>query len=124
MSISWREVLFSSGDIFLPKELVDKLSKLLYKYPNDEKKYFFYIQGWTFIHFINGIIFGYLYLYLNYNKNNYIIILFILHTMWETWQAFIGMGKPWNLTGRNNIVDFVMDTSVFLLGSVIVRNLL
>ena len=124
MTIKWSDVLFNSGDVFLPKNVRDTLAIILYKYPNDEKNYSFYIQGWTFIHFINGIIFGYLYLYLNYNKNNYIINLFILHTLWETWQVFIGMSKPWKITGRNNIIDFIVDTTAFMLGTLIVRNLL
>jgi hypothetical protein len=120
----WKKVLFNSGDVFLPEPVKNFLSILVYKYPNDEKNYTFYIQNWTFIHFINGIIFGYLYLYFNYNKRNYYLNMFLLHTLWETWQVFIGMSKPWKITGRNNIVDTGVDTIAFMIGAFISKRFL
>jgi hypothetical protein len=120
----WKKVLFNSGDVFLPEPVKNFLGILVYKYPNDEKNYTFYIQNWTFIHLINGIIFGYLYLYFNYNKRNYYLNMFLLHTLWETWQVFIGMSKPWKITGRNNIVDTGVDTIAFMIGAFISKRFL
>jgi len=123
MNINWSQVIYNSGDVFLPEFIRNALGKIIYKYPNSETNYTFYIQWWTFIHFLNGIICGYLYLSFGYIKNNYFITMLILHTVWELWQIIIGMSKPWNIIGRNNIVDIFVDTSVFLLGSYLILQL-
>ena len=123
MNINWSQVIYNSGDVFLPEFIRNALGKIIYKYPNSDTNYTFYIQGWTFIHFLNGIIFGYLYLSFGYIKNNYFINMFILHTLWEVWQIIIGMSKPWTIIGRNNIVDTFVDTFVFLLGSYLILQL-
>lgn len=110
---TWHEILFSSGDVFLPQRVRDFLGTFLYKSPN----FVFYIQWWTIVHFINGIIFGFLYLYLGYSKQNYYISQLVIHTLWEMWQVFIGMSKPWMLSGRNSLVDTMVDTSVYMIGA-------
>jgi hypothetical protein len=117
MKIDWNKLIYSSGDVFLPESVRNILGNIIYKYPNSDTSYIFYIQGWTFIHFLNGIISGYLYLYFSYKKSNYFLNLFILHTLWETWQVIIGMSKPWKITGRNNIIDTIVDTISFMLGT-------
>jgi|688.fasta_scaffold227600_1 hypothetical protein len=123
MNINWSQIIYNSGDVFLPEFIRNALGTIIYKYPNSEINYTFYIQGWTFIHFVNGIIFGYLYLYFGYIKKYYFMNMFILHTLWELWQIIIGMSKPWNIIGRNNIIDILVDTSSFLLGSYLILHL-
>ena len=117
MNINWSKIIYNSGDVFLPEFIRNALGTIIYKYPNSDTNYTFYIQGWTFIHFINGILFGYLYLYFGYIKKYYFMNMFILHTLWELWQIIIGMSKPLNIIGRNNIIDILVDTSSFMLGS-------
>lgn len=117
MNINWEKIIYSSGDVFLPESVRNILGTVIYKYPNSKTNYTFYIQGWTFIHFLNGIITGYLYLYFGYSKKNYFLYMFILHTLWEIWQIIIGMSKPLNILGRNNIIDTLVDTLSFLSGS-------
>ncbi len=50
-------------------------------------------------------------------------MMLIIHTLWEFWQTIIGMAKPYNLTGRNNIVDSIVDTLLFMLGAYITLKL-
>jgi hypothetical protein len=116
---TWREIIYSSGDVFLPKSVRDTLGTILFKYPNVKDNYIFYIQGWSIVHFVGGIIFGYLY---GGNTLNYYYSAFILHTSWELWQIIIGMSKPFMLSGRNSLVDIVLDTILFMLGTYFVKN--
>ena len=112
---NFREFLFKSGDVFLPKNIRNILETNLIG--SNEKT--FYITYWSIIHFISGILIGYL--YLNFNQNNYFINMFIIHTIWEIWQILIGMNKPLQLTGNNNIIDIIVDTVLFMIGSYIIK---
>ena len=115
--ISIQNLIYNSGDIFLPEKIKNILGTDLI----GTSKKTFYVSGWSIIHFINGIIVGYLYLYFNYDSRFYILRLFIIHTIWECWQILIGMAKPYKLTGRSNLIDTIMDTLFFMLGAYIVR---
>jgi hypothetical protein len=115
--ISIQNLIYNSGDIFLPENIKNILGTDLI----GTSKKTFYVSGWSIIHFINGIIVGYLYLYFNYDSRFYILRLFIIHTIWECWQILIGMAKPYKLTGRSNLIDTIMDTLFFMLGAYIVR---
>jgi hypothetical protein len=113
-----KKIIYNSGDVFLP----DNIKKILsYDIIGSHKKTF-YISGWSIVHFINGIIFGYLYLYLHYDKKYYIINLFILHTLWEFWQIIIGMSRPYSLSGRSNLIDTFLDSILFMSGALITKN--
>jgi hypothetical protein len=112
-----QNIIYNSGDVFLP----EKVKYILGIDLIGNSKKTFYVSGWSIIHFINGIIFGYLYLYFNYDVRLYTFKLFIIHTLWELWQMLIGMAKPYKLTGRSNIIDTIMDTILFMLGAYIVR---
>jgi hypothetical protein len=107
------KIIYSSGDVFLPEALKNILQKDIIG--SSEKT--FYISGWSIVHFMNGIIFGYLYLYFKYDIRQYFLTMFILHTLWELWQTIIGMAKPYKITGRSNIVDTIMDTILFMCGT-------
>jgi hypothetical protein len=103
--------------MFLP----EKFKKILGTDLIGTSKKTFYVSGWSIIHLINGIIFGYIFLYFKLDSSFYFYKLFILHTIWELWQMLIGMSRPYKLTGRSNIMDTIMDTILFMLGAYIAR---
>jgi hypothetical protein len=107
------KLIYKSGDVFLP----DKINKALRVDLLGSSEKTFYITGWSIIHLLNGILFGYLYYYFKYDMKHYILNLLILHTLWEIWQIIIGMSKPYKLTGNSNIVDIFMDTLLFMGGA-------
>ena len=111
-------MIYNSGDMFLPERLKYILSVDLIG--NSKKT--FYVSGWSIVHFINGMLFGYSYLYLNKDIKFYYYKLFILHSLWEMWQALIGMSKPYKLSGRSNLIDIVLDTIFFMVGAYIIRH--
>jgi len=115
-----REIIYSSGDVFLPKTIRDILGTFLFKHPDIKHNYVFYIQGWSIVHFVSGVIFGYLYRRLGFNPLNYYYNGLILHTLWELWQITIGMSKPFMLSGKNSIVDILVDTALFMLGTYVI----
>jgi hypothetical protein len=108
-----KKVIYWSGDIFLPENVKRVLNRDILG--STEKT--FYISGWSIIHFISGILFGYLYLYFKYDIRSYALNMLILHTLWEVWQILIGMSKPHKLTGKNNIIDTLVDTLLFMGGA-------
>jgi hypothetical protein len=111
------DIIYSSGDVFLPESIKQVLTKDII---GDSKKTF-YVSGWSIVHFINGMIFGYLYIYYSYNPKKYYFNMFILHTLWELWQILIGMSKPYSIVGSSNIVDTILDTVFFMTGTYIVH---
>jgi len=113
-----QQLLYNSGDAFLPEKIKQLLST---DFIGSSKKTF-YVSGWSIVHFMNGIIIGYLYLYFNWDRRLYMFKLFIIHTLWELWETILGMSKPYNLTGRGNIIDMIMDTLFFMLGAYILRS--
>jgi hypothetical protein len=114
-----KKVIYSSGDVFLPETVKRVLRRDILG--SAEKT--FYISGWSIIHFISGILFGYLYLYFKYDITLYALNMLILHTCWEVWQILIGMSKPYKLTGTSNIVDTLVDTLLFMCGAYITFSL-
>ena len=114
---TWREIIY----VFLPKSVRDTLGTMLFKYPNVKDDYVFYIQGWSIVHFVSGLLFGYFYFKLEGSPLNYYYNALVFHTWWELWQITIGMSKPFNFGGRNGIVDIVVDTLMFMLGAYLVK---
>ena len=116
-----QNIIYNSGDVFLP----EKIKKILLTDLIGTSKKTFYISGWSIVHFINGILIGYIYLYLKGDRSVYMSVymfkLFLLHTLWEFWQILIGMAKPYKLTGRSNLIDSIIHTILFMLGAYIVR---
>ena len=110
-----KKIIYSSGDIFLPVSVKHILHRDIIGSSNNT----FYISGWSIIHFINGILFGYFYLYFNYKIKTYALNMLILHTCWEVWQILIGMSKPYKLTDSNNLIDTTVDTLLFMSGAYI-----
>jgi hypothetical protein len=113
MKIDWGEIIYNSGDFFLPVQLKKILEKHLYLSSN----YVFYINGWTIVHFLSGVFVGFIYLYLKKPKNQYYYKMLVIHTIWELWQMLIGMSKPWKLSGNSSLIDIFVDTIFFMFGT-------
>lgn len=113
--VDLHKMIYKSGDFFVPQSVKKILDTLLYKSSN----YSFYVEIWHIVHFITGFLLGLIYIYLGYNVKTYYLNLFIIHTIWEYWQAYIGMSKPLRLTYHNNLFDILFDTVIFMVGSYI-----
>lgn len=102
------KILFHSGDLFLPTPV----KKFLEQYWIGNDTSLFYVSWWTFIHFLNGILTGFLLIYMN-SASTYYWSGFLIHTLWELWQI-IGKNTPiWTARGQ---IDVITDTSAFILG--------
>lgn len=117
------DILYSSGDVFLPESLKKFLAIDLV---GDCRKTF-YISNWSLVHLLSGILAGYILIYFNFSKTGllgtqeYYLKMFAIHTIWEMWQIFIGMSNPLRLTGRSNIIDILIDTLLFMTGAWLIR---
>lgn len=117
--VTIEDILYRSGDVFLPKEIKKWLDTPIYSRKTDT--YYFYIDMWSFLHMISGLLIGYIYLHLVKVQHKYYYTMFVTHTIWETWQVIIGMSKPFSSTTRNNSIDVIVDTIVFLCGAYIAK---
>jgi hypothetical protein len=116
-------LLYRSGDIFLPKNIRDFLETPIYGH---HKKTSIYLTLWSIMHMISGIITELVlvyYLKIEIFKNR-LIIGFVLHTVWEIWQFIIRMTDPFKLTGKNGLIDIIMDTIMFLFGMIFTNYIL
>lgn len=111
--------LYDSGDLYLPQWVRQILDIELI----GSHKKTFYVNLWSILHAISGIITGFILHTLGYTKNYY-LIAFIVHTLWEIWQIIIGMSSPFRLTGNSNVVDIFVDTIMFMFGAYIYKSLL
>lgn len=114
------KIIYSSGDLFLGKKYKSLLERFVYGSYEDT----IYITYWSVMHFISGVIVGYIYLRNNNKKNEYFKVMLIIHTLWELWQILIGMSYPYKIRGHNNIFDIILDTIFFMLGSFLVNVLI
>jgi len=117
--VTIEDILYRSGDVFLPKEIKKWLDTPIYSRKTDT--YYFYIDMWSFLHMISGLLIGYIYLHLVKVQHKYYYTMFVTHTIWETWQVIIGMSKPFSTTTRNNSIDVIVDTIAFLCGAYIAK---
>jgi len=85
------------SDAFLPKPITDFL------YKDYVKIFDAYINGWSFMHLLSGIIVS-----LKYDWPAALLI----HTLWELFQACIGDNEP----TLETLVDVPLDTLFFMLG--------
>jgi len=113
-------ILYNSGDLFLPKRIRNFLSTDILGSSDDT----FYISYWSLIHFMSGILAGQAYTAFGANKKNYYATMIFVHTLWELWQIYIGMAKPYKLKGSSNLVDTIVDTILFMSGTYIFKNLI
>lgn len=112
-------LIYSSGDIFLPAKIRDFLSIDLIGSSSKT----FYISVWSIVHLLSGILVGSIYKYFKdpLTKDYYLNML-LIHSTWEFWQILIGMSKPFRLSGRSNLMDTIIDTILFMIGSIIALN--
>jgi hypothetical protein len=103
-----RDVLFLSGDLFLPKSVRTFLEQ--YWVGNDRS--LVYITNWSLIHLVSGILTGYI-LKTYWPTYGYYWTGFLIHSVWELWQILVKNTPYWTLRGR---VDVVMDTVLFMFG--------
>ena len=108
-------LFYKSGDLFLPKNMVHFLDQGIY-----DSKERFYINLWTVLHFISGIIIGKVVSQYVFNAVQYYLICLGIHTLWESWQVYIGMAKPWALSGSSNLIDSFIDTAAFMFGTFLI----
>ena len=111
-----KKIIYTSGGILFPENIKRILSTDII----GTSKKTFYISGWSIVHVISGIIFGYLYLYFNYDIRFYTLKMLAFHTIWELWQVLTDVAKPYKLTGNGNLVDSIMDTIFFMIGAYII----
>lgn len=108
---SLEDVLFRSGDLFLPKQVRNFLE---YYYIGNDKS-ILYITNWTIVHFLSGILVAW-YLVEKMNTFNVYLYSFVLHTLWELWQI-IGKNTPiYTLRGQ---IDVLVDTASYMIGVLI-----
>ena len=115
------EFIYDTGDAFLPENLKQLLSKNIVG-----TKSYLYLDGWSAVHFISGILAGFVFTKLSKKHiplTDYYFSLFIFHTIWEMWQVAIGMSKTWVLFGHNAFMDTVFDTLCFLFGTFVYKNI-
>ena len=99
-----KDALKESGNIFLPKSV----TTFLYKYIVGNNISIFYINYWSIMHLLSGVVFG----MIVPSRWSYFWSGLLVHTLWELWQKFIGMTK-WDVRGA---IDTLMDFVMFELG--------
>jgi len=102
------DILWNLGDIFLPKGCREFLDKNIYEKTIiiTKDKFKFYINGWSIVHFISGILVSKI-------KSINGLGAFILHSLWELFQIYIGMT---NIKKKTDILDTITDTIFFMFG--------
>jgi hypothetical protein len=105
-----RDWIYRSGDIFLPRRYVDMLDTYIIGNP----KSIFYINYWTFLHALSGVVFALL-----WKSKTIYLDFFIAHSLWELWQILIGM-TPLNTRGA---VDITVDTLAGFVGVYLVKSI-
>lgn len=116
--LKWfQELMYRSGDIFLPSTIVSYLDKTLLGHSNT-----YYVNGWSFLHYLSGVVLGYIYLSLKFPLDEYYYKLIIIHTMWELWQMLIGMANPFQWKGGSGLADTILDTFFFMVGTYTIKN--
>ena len=113
---SLHDIIYNSGDVFLPDNIKNFLSTELIGSSRDT----FYISIWSIIHLLSGIFIGFFYFFMKWNVQTYMLNMLALHTIWECWQILIGMSKPYMLTGRGNLMDTIVDTILFMIGAYVI----
>jgi hypothetical protein len=106
---TYQDVLFRSGDLFLPKDVRNFLE---YYYIGNNKSTI-YVTNWSIIHFLTGILVARYLLKKRMNVYEIVLITFIVHTIWELWQIY-GENTPiGTLRGQ---IDVLVDTLFYMAG--------
>ena len=103
-------LIYRSGDAFIPEPIRSALFTYIVGGPHT----LFYINYWSIIHFLSGIIFSFALRQLGIVETKQILgWALLVHTLWEIWQRAIGM-TTWDLRGS---IDTCVDT-ILLIGGV------
>ncbi len=108
-----RDVLFLSGDLFLPKSV----RAFLEQYWIGNERSVVYITNWSLVHLVSGFLTGYI-LATYWPTYAYYWTGFLIHSVWELWQILVKNTPYWTLRGR---VDVVTDTVLFIGGMAFFR---
>lgn len=103
-----KDALYLSGDLFLPKSVREFLER--YWIGND--KTLIYVTNWSLMHFLSGIVVGYV-LLTYWPDYPYYWTGFGIHSAWELWQVLVKNTHYWILRG---FIDIWMDTGLFMAG--------
>lgn len=107
---TWEDILYRSGDVFLPKRARTFLEKYHIGGPTST----FYVTNWSIVHFLSGVLTAWI--LVNYFPTYALYKTgFWIHTAWEYWQIFIGMTKYYTVRGA---LDIVVDTLFFMGGMI------
>ncbi len=113
--MSEKSIFYKSGDMFLPKPIIAILD---YTFIGDVEKSF-YVNGWSLLHMFSGCLVAY---FLLFKSSHIYLKAFLIHTLWELWQVYIGMAKPFLLTGHSSLVDMIVDTIFFMFGVFLIQS--
>ncbi len=108
-----KDALYLSGDLFLPKSVRTFLE--YYWIGNDRS--LVYINNWSLVHVLSGLVVGYL-LTTYAATYSYYWVGFLIHSVAEVWQILVKNTAYWTLRGR---VDVVTDTVLFMGGMAFFR---
>lgn len=108
-------LIYRSGDAFAP----EKIRRFLSQFLIGTNTSLFYLNYWSIIHFLSGILTGLFLIRFTRSIKEYYGLGFLIHTLWETWQFIIGMSvyKGTNLLRQS--IDTVVDTILFMAGMVL-----
>lgn len=99
--------LFKSGDLFLPRRVLNYLE--YYWAGNDSS--LIYISNWTIVHFISGVLTAIILHW--YTFQDPILVSFLVHSIWEAWQIY---GKNTKIGTMRGFLDVLMDTLFYMIG--------
>jgi hypothetical protein len=107
-------LLYRSGDAFIPEPIRSALFTYIIGGPHT----LFYINYWSIIHFISGIVLGAILFALNdkHGGSQYYGAGLIIHTLWELWQMLIGMTVYTGAGALRQWIDTIVDTILFMGG--------
>ena len=108
MAYNFKDLMFHSGDLFLPKSLLRFLE--YYWIGNDTS--LVYVNNWSFIHLLSGILTVYFFKSMGIQKNIF-LVSFLLHCVWELWQIIGKNTLIWTLRGQ---IDVCVDTIFYMFG--------
>jgi len=111
-------LIYRSGDLWLTGKIKEFLDTVVVGNYNT-----IYLNNWSFMHFLSGVILGKIFLIININsKIKYYSYGLIVHTLWELWQIKIGMTQSHKqLFGKGGFSDLTIDTLMFLTGMYLIK---
>ena len=108
MTYTTEEILFKSGDLFLPTSL----RRFLEIYWVGTNTSLMYVNNWSLVHFLSGIVVAQV-ITRTMPEKNLFRTSFMIHTLWELWQI---VGKNTLIGTPRGQVDVLVDTAFFMAG--------